>query len=63
MLGIKKHVLKQGISMVASNKSFEPNQNKTLKSLKLANFDFLGPDMSHLNQTKPKPCNPKTLKP
>ena len=30
-LGIKKHVLKLGNSMVAPDKSFEPNQNKTLQ--------------------------------
>ena len=31
MLGIKKHVLQLENSIVALDKSFEPNQNKTLK--------------------------------
>ena len=38
MLGIKKYLLKMENSMVALDKSFEPNQNKTQKPLKLANF-------------------------
>ena len=43
MFGIKKHVLQLGNSMVASDKSFELNHNKTLKPLKLANLANFGP--------------------
>ena len=79
ILGIKKQLLKFVNSIVASDKSFWPNQNKTVKSLKLANLAIFRPaltcwvskgmyfsweshwyfHMSHLNQTKTKPANPK----
>ena len=40
MLSIKKHVLKLGISMLASDKSFEQNQkvSKKSKSSKISQF-------------------------
>ena len=38
MLGIKKHLLQLGNSMVASEKSFELNQNKTIKLLNHKNL-------------------------
>ena len=38
MLGIQQHVLKLGNSVVASEKSFELNQNKTIKLLNHKNL-------------------------
>ena len=43
MMDIKNHVLELGNSMVASVKSFEWNQNKTLKTQTLANLIDIGP--------------------
>ena len=46
MLDTKKHVLELRNSMVASDKSFDRNQNRTLKpkkTLKLANLANFGP--------------------
>ena len=50
MLGIKQHVLKLENSVVASEKSFELNQNKTLKpwqALHSANLAILESELTY----------------